>query len=396
MESSSSSTPTKEKPASKNIKSETPRKGFRWFMHEPPSSPSSSKQSPNKSSSAAGNTPKRFRSSRSKQQVKPDESSPTDLTTSTEESVLVEQMQRELNEAREQIKALQEIKVSQERENKALLIQKSNMAEDRMSRTVLFPEESKFGEDFWLESSSKDEMSPTAELAAKGACAETVEEATAELSTTRAEENEESLGRESYRVTTPSTFWHAVAFENTPGQEKDGPQQPSTPPSEVLAIREQDISKDLGNSPACLRDAESRARAYRAKLEKAEDLVASLFRDLERAKRSIHSLVSRNVALTSHIKSIKVDQEDNMVHRSSLIKACVCISPIFILCGGLEYFLSTAILVWILIEIEVSLNLDDVNDEEEEEAEAKLHMQSSGAVARDVPIPKNIVIRPKD
>jgi hypothetical protein len=385
-----------EKSASNNTKSETPRKGFRWSMHAPPFSPSSSKQSPNKSSAAAGNTPKRLRSSRSKQQVKPNESSPSDITLSTEDSVLVEQMQRELDEAREQIKALQEIKVTQERENKALLIQRSNMAEARMSRTVLFPEESKSSEDVWPESSSKDEMSPTAKLAAKGGCAEPVEEATAELSTTRAIEDEESVGRDSYRVTTSSAFWHTVAFENSPGHQNDRPQQPSTPSSEVLAIREQGISKDLGDSPACLRDAKSRVRAYRAKLEKAEDLVASLFRDLERAKRSIHSLVSRNVALTSHIKSIKVDQEDNMVHRSSLMKACVYVSPVFILCGGLEYFLSTVILVWILIEIEVSLNLDDVNDEEEEEAKAKLQMKSLGAVARDVPIPKNIVIRPKD
>jgi hypothetical protein len=116
-----------------------------------------------------------------------------------------------------------------------------------------------------------------------------------------------------------------------------------------------------------LNDAEQRAQAYRSKLEKAEDLVASLFRDLERARRSIHTLVSRNFALTSHIKGIKMDQEDNTIQRSSLIKACVYVCPVFILCGGLEAFVATIILVWVLVEIESSFYVYAADDDEEED-----------------------------
>ena len=131
--------------------------------------------------------------------------------------------------------------------------------------------------------------------------------------------------------------------------------------------------------------------------------MASLFRDLERARRTIQSLVTRNVSLSRNIKKLKLDQEDNMIPRGSLVKACVYITPVFVLCGGLEFFVSTILLVWMLVELEASwMEGDDDDDDEdddenltsEEEVLRKLQDKElfSSPIVEDMPIPKDIVL----
>ena len=77
----------------------------------------------------------------------------------------------------------------------------------------------------------------------------------------------------------------------------------------------------------------------------------------------MHALTTRNLALTSKLKGFEIDQEDNMIHRSSLFKACMFICPVFVLFGGLEVFISTIILVWATVEIESAMALYDKNDD---------------------------------
>lgn len=214
-------------------------------------------------------------------------------------------------------------------------------------------------------------------------------------------------------MTGPASFWQALAFENAVGidDENDMDQLPSVlPPIEVTAIHDPSsplkATNMMSRNPAQLlairlRDAEQRASAYRQKLETSQDLVASLFRDLERARRTIQSLVTRNLSLSRNVKNLKVQQEDNMIQRNSLVKACVYITPVFVLCGGLEFFLSTVLLVWILVELEVSWFLGDDEDDDdneddvtnEEDALLKLQEKDFPApLAKDMPIPSSIVL----
>jgi hypothetical protein len=227
------------------------------------------------------------------------------------------------------------------------------------------------------------------------------------------------------RPMTPSSmtgpnFWQALAFENADGidDENDMDQlQSVVPPMEVTAIHDPtsspvkasstSLSASLSRNPAQLlairlKDAEQRASAYRQKLETSQDLVASLFRDLERARRTIQSLISRNLSLSRHAKNLRVQQEDNTIKRKSLVKACAYISPVFILCGGFEFFVSTVLLVWILVELEASWYLGEDDDEDGDddddvtnEEEALLRLQQTEfpmPLAKDMPIPKSILL----
>jgi hypothetical protein len=48
-----------------------------------------------------------------------------------------------------------------------------------------------------------------------------------------------------------------------------------------------------------------------------------------------------------------------LIYRSRLIKACMCVSPVFLLCGGLDIFCVTILLVWVLVEAESYMDLGD-------------------------------------
>mmetsp|Transcript_12261 Transcript_12261/g.25310 ORF Transcript_12261/g.25310 Transcript_12261/m.25310 type:complete len:85 (+) Transcript_12261:1-255(+) len=58
-----------------------------------------------------------------------------------------------------------------------------------------------------------------------------------------------------------------------------------------------------------------------------------------------------------------------MVHRGRLIKACLYTAPVFVLCGGLDAFLATILLVWVLIEVESYLDGNEGHGEEEEDGD---------------------------
>jgi hypothetical protein len=368
---------TAESPSpAKEKKSHSARKGIRRFVNAPTST-GSFLQSPKRSSSPT----KRSWSSRSKQQIKPE--------MPHSDQALAVQLRQELEEAREYIKRLEQQEARPL--DKHFTALHDILDCDESSRKILFHDKS--------HSNHHDELPPVPTPAITPKTTPATDDASSEgsnVDTDHAAKIDGPLGLsrslmyDPLRDTPSAICWQTIAFENSMRDiTKD---LGSTPPSEVVTIRDQAMpykmeEKDM---PLCLKDAELRAQAYRRKLNKSEDLVASLFRDLERARRSIHTLISRNVALTSHIKGIKLDQEDNMVHRSSLIKACVYISPVFILCGGLEAFLSTIILVWVLVEIESGLTLGD--DDDDEKDEAKPDQKHSTDKFKDATIPKDIVL----
>lgn len=144
------------------------------------------------------------------------------------------------------------------------------------------------------------------------------------------------------------------------------PSTPIAPPAEVVAIREDNIAVEGPRSEetmtARMKDMEKLIATYRNKLEKADDLIESLFRDLEKSRRSMHHLSKRNAALTSEKKAMRT----NMVDRSFLLKTCLYICPVFILCGCIEAFLSTVVMVWVFLELQLvdGKQIDDGEDGE--------------------------------
>jgi len=54
---------------------------------------------------------------------------------------------------------------------------------------------------------------------------------------------------------------------------------------------------------------------------------------------------------------LESEQDTHMVSRKKLIKACVCTCPFFVYCGMLDAFVSTVVLVWVLVELDLYMDL---------------------------------------
>lgn len=91
----------------------------------------------------------------------------------------------------------------------------------------------------------------------------------------------------------------------------------------------------------------------------AQGLALKLIRDLESVRQENERYALRNRRLRSQIHELKAQQDEYMVHRSRLLKACIYTSPVFVLCGGLDAFLTTILLVWVLVEVDSYMDLGD-------------------------------------
>jgi len=101
----------------------------------------------------------------------------------------------------------------------------------------------------------------------------------------------------------------------------------------------------------------------------AKDLAAKLVVDLEELREENEKHVLKNRRLEAKLQILKAQQDEHMVHRGRLIKACLYTAPVFVLCGGLDAFLATILLVWVLIEVENYLDGNEGHDEEDEDGE---------------------------
>merc|ERR1740130_701289 len=99
----------------------------------------------------------------------------------------------------------------------------------------------------------------------------------------------------------------------------------------------------------------------------AQGLAFKLVQDLESVRQENERYASRNRRLQSQLQILKVQQDEHMVHRGRLLKACIYTSPVFILCGGLDAFLTTILLVWVLIEVDSYMDLGDEGAAEDDE-----------------------------
>merc|ERR1712226_1804482 len=99
----------------------------------------------------------------------------------------------------------------------------------------------------------------------------------------------------------------------------------------------------------------------KAKLEASDDIIESVFKDLERARLCIHDLVYRNVQLASKLKEkrrqdVKDEYEDGevTVEQYWLLKGSMYVGLFFFFTGGYEYFMASVMFVWLLLEANLS------------------------------------------
>lgn len=115
----------------------------------------------------------------------------------------------------------------------------------------------------------------------------------------------------------------------------------------------------------CLTDrlceAEERAAFMEGKLEKADDLVEGIFKDLERARLCIHDLVYRNSKLKKRLESRRREdvkeayQEGEVIlEHYWLLKGSMYVGLFFFISGGIEFFMATVFFVWLVLELNLN------------------------------------------
>jgi hypothetical protein len=119
-----------------------------------------------------------------------------------------------------------------------------------------------------------------------------------------------------------------------------------------------------------LLEAETRAKFFESQLELGEDLIESLFKDLEKARLCIHDLVFRNVNLAAKLKEKRREdtkeeyqEAEAVLEHYWFLKGSMYVSLFFFFTGGWEYFMAAVILVWLVLEANVSPPAKKENDD---------------------------------
>ena len=136
------------------------------------------------------------------------------------------------------------------------------------------------------------------------------------------------------------------------------------PPSEVVILREPTVQSpprvshlsEMDRSE--LLDAQHRAEFLGAKLIATEDLVESLFKDVESARGCIHQLVFKNVTLANRIEKLnrkleheKEERNEHMIQQYLLLKYSMYIGLLFFLFGNHELYFAAVMFLWLSLEV---------------------------------------------
>jgi hypothetical protein len=121
-----------------------------------------------------------------------------------------------------------------------------------------------------------------------------------------------------------------------------GPPPPSIAPSEK---KEGDMELQ-----SRLQDADERTQFLQSKLDATEDLVESLFKDIESARRCIHELVFKNVNLARRIERLR-RKIDEQASQYKLVKHAIYCGLVFYLFGRHEIYLATVMFLWLTLEV---------------------------------------------
>jgi centromeric protein E len=134
------------------------------------------------------------------------------------------------------------------------------------------------------------------------------------------------------------------------------------PPSEVVIMNEPlqspmeyDPRADLNASR--LKDAEQRVEFLKSKLDATEDLVESLFQDVESARGCIHRLVFKNVGLTNQIEKLNIEFEETATEAETqkfqqylLLKYCMYGGLFFFMFGYHDLYFCAVLFLWLSLE----------------------------------------------
>ena len=136
-----------------------------------------------------------------------------------------------------------------------------------------------------------------------------------------------------------------------------------SPPSEVVILKEAMPSPLRDENPIMadrseLLDARQRAEFLGAKLDATEDLVESLFKDVESARGCIHQLVFRNITLAKlkhnlerKLQELADARDERMIQQYTLLKFAMYIGLLFFLHGSHELYFAAVIFVWLTLEV---------------------------------------------
>ena len=153
----------------------------------------------------------------------------------------------------------------------------------------------------------------------------------------------------------------AVPVSQSPAPKKSTRHQ--SPPSEVVILREAVPSPLRADNPSMadhseLLDAQQRAEFLEAKLDATEDLVESLFKDVESARVCIHQLVFRNISLAKlkhqleqKLQELADARDEQMIQQYTLLKFTMYIGLFFFLHGSHELYFAAVIFVWLCLEV---------------------------------------------
>lgn len=132
-------------------------------------------------------------------------------------------------------------------------------------------------------------------------------------------------------------------------------------PSEVIILREPVPSplrvENQSVDRSELINVQERAEFLGAKLDATEDLVESLFKDLESARGCIHQLVFRNISLAKikhtlerKLQELAESRDERMIQRYTLLKFSMYIGLLFFLYGNHELYFAAVMFVWLTLE----------------------------------------------
>lgn len=161
---------------------------------------------------------------------------------------------------------------------------------------------------------------------------------------------------------------------DTMGLDANRPEHVGQPLRALKSLAEQDlpipkevtiICASLGDEEPGLKeqneDASKQVAFLKNKLEGADDIIESVFKDLERARLCIHDMVHRNVQLATKLnekrrQDVKEEYEEGEINVEQywLLKGSMYIGLFFFFTGGYELFMASVILIWLMLEANLS------------------------------------------
>ena len=136
-----------------------------------------------------------------------------------------------------------------------------------------------------------------------------------------------------------------------------------TLPSEVIILRESVPSPQAGHETSSvarseLVNAQHRAEFLEAKLDATEDLVESLFKDVEGARSCIYQLCHKNLSLARQIEALQgklqqdtASRDELMLQQYIVLKYAMYVGLLFFLFGNYDLYFAAVMFLWLCLEM---------------------------------------------